>query len=73
MTMGEHIRLDKDVLKTSSEDEDERRLHQDECLLGAFYKSISNSKETVCLKTFLFRLIFRENNLICINSYLTFM
>ena len=26
----------EDVLKTSSEDKDERRLHQDECLLGYF-------------------------------------
>ena len=31
---GEYIRLDQDVLKTSSEDEDGRCLHQDECLLG---------------------------------------
>ena len=30
----EYIGLNQDVLKTSSEDEDERRLHQDECLLG---------------------------------------
>ena len=30
----EYIGLDQDVLKTSSEDEDERRLHQDGCLPG---------------------------------------
>ena len=30
----EYIGINEDVLKTSSEDEDQRRLHQDECLLG---------------------------------------
>ena len=32
--LGEYIYLDQDILKTSPEDDDERRLHQDECLLG---------------------------------------
>ena len=32
--LDECIGLGQDVLKTSSEDEDERRLYQDECLLG---------------------------------------
>ena len=36
----EYIGLNQDVLKTSSEDEDERRLHQDECLLGCFLVNI---------------------------------
>ena len=31
----DYIDLDQYVLKTSSEDKDERRLHQDECLLGS--------------------------------------
>ena len=31
---GQYVRLDQNVLKTSSKDEEERRLHQDECLLG---------------------------------------
>ena len=35
-SQDEYIGLDQDVLKTSSEDEDERRLHQDECLLGSY-------------------------------------
>ena len=34
---GEYIRFDQDVFKTSSDDEEERRLHQDECLLGGTY------------------------------------
>ena len=37
-----YIGLDQDVLKTSSEDEDERRLHQDECLLGGNLINIIN-------------------------------
>ena len=40
---GEYIRLDQDIFKTSSEDEEtsSRRLHQDECLLGNyFYKTL---------------------------------
>ena len=31
---GEYFVLDQDVLKTHSEDEDKRRLHQEEYLLG---------------------------------------
>ena len=46
---GEYIRLDQDVLKMSSEDEDERRFHQDECLLG----SVILFEETVCSRSFI--------------------
>ena len=30
------------LIKTSSEDEDERRLHPDECLLGGWLSTINN-------------------------------
>ena len=31
------------LIKTSSEDEDERRLHQDECLLGINLQKVFNT------------------------------
>ena len=44
---GEYIGLDQDVMKTSSEDEEKRHLHQDECLLeyyvALFYYCITTS------------------------------
>ena len=40
---GEYICLDKDVFKTSSDNEDERCLYQDECLLGDVYSEISQT------------------------------
>ena len=57
----------QDVFKTSSEDEDERRLYQDECLLGYLFHNFLNWSK------FSFVCFFSKINSPQKNAYVIFM